>query len=202
MQNVNLSSILDDICNVSVFSLKSEGLEYLWRQVGPDWGTFVSLTFLPSCISDVTNNFTFFTIPCVKKTCTNSHIPQLLLLHLIFTTLSELWKNMTNQPRSPDGDDSAACRTNHTWLFGEPSPPISFIQHFHIAIISYICHADLLIIWCYVSFRCHPSPTITSPCRQCKICVVLHFFTWFPMWPDDYRPQSAWNQRLLFIMTS
>ena len=34
---------------------------------------------------------------------------------------------------------------------------------------SYICHADLLVILCCLSFSCHPSLNHNIPCRQCKI---------------------------------
>ena len=85
-------------------------------QVGPGWDKFVSLRVfsLPSCVSDVANDYILFAIPYVRTDLCELIHTTTLRLHLVLTKLSEFKKkNMTNQPprpsegmvQQPDGPD-------------------------------------------------------------------------------------------------
>ena len=89
-----------------------------------------------ACVSVVTKILYLLPYHGLEKTCMNSHMPNLWFLHLALKKLSELQKNMTNQPRSPvrwdvrqpDGLARHGLLTNH------PYACFFFTQHSNVAI--------------------------------------------------------------------
>ena len=137
-QFIVISSWYIYIYRISLFSCpKSEELvrhRVFVGQVGPGWDKFVSLRVfsLPSCVSDVTNDYILFAIPYVRTDLCELIHTTTLRLHLVLTKLSEFKKNpwQINPLARQRGWFSSLTDQTHLWLFDEPS----ILMFFHLAL--------------------------------------------------------------------